>query len=517
MVRRRYLVLVVVLCALAAIAGSDAAVSAQSGTSVNCVAGAQPDTTCNVIGGASANRVAQNISGGTISGGGERDLPNRITGDYGAIGGGSGNQAGERAVVAGGSDNTASGFRALVGGGHNNAARGAYSTISGGENNIASYYYATISGGGSNESSGRYSTVGGGSGNIANFTHATVAGGSYNTASSINSSIGGGDNNVASGAFSTVAGGSSNHATGFNTIVAGGSGNSASGASATIGGGLTNHAYGNYSTIAGGDGNVAGLPNAESNSAPYATVGGGSHNSATGAFSTIPGGGSNRADAAYSFAAGRRAVVKVSDQGAMLLADSNESDFTSAAANEFAVRATGGVRLVTAIYTNGAPASGVWLAPGSGAWSSLSDRASKSNIAAVNPRAVLAQLMRVPISTWNYKTQDASVRHIGPMAQDFRIFGAGEDNTHISTIDENGVALAAIQGLDQIQAEQAQQIAELKSENAALEARLAALEQNARQGIGPVESSFPGSINLMLFTGTCLIGWMFGRKRGNSG
>ena len=517
MVRRRYVALVVVLFMLAAIAGSDATVSAQSGTSVNCVASAQPETTCNVIGGASANRVAQNISGGTISGGGERDLPNRITGDYGAIGGGSGNQAGNRAVVAGGSDNTASGFRALVGGGHNNTARGAYSTISGGENNIANYYYATIGGGGGNESSGRYSTVGGGSGNIANFTHATIAGGSYNTASSINSTIGGGDNNVASGAFSTVAGGSSNHATGFNTLVAGGSGNSASGDSATVGGGLTNHAYGNYSTIAGGDSNVTGLPNVESNRAPYATVGGGSHNSATGAFSTIPGGASNRAGGAFSFAAGRRAVVKASDQGAMLFADSSDSDFTSAAANEFAVRATGGVRLVTAIDTSGAPISGVWLAPGSGAWSMLSDRASKSNVAAVDPRAVLAQLMTMPISTWNYKTQDASVRHIGPMAQDFRVFGVGEDSTHISTIDENGVALAAIQGLDQIQEEQAQQIAELKSENAALGSRVAALEQNARQGIAPVESSIPGSTNLLWLAGTCLVGWVFGRGRRSAG
>jgi hypothetical protein len=517
MARRCLLAWGVVLFVFATLAGSDATVHAQLGSNVICVASAQPDATCNVIGGSGANQIAQNIAGGTISGGGERDLPNRITGDYGTIGGGSGNQAGERAVVAGGSDNTASGFRALVGGGHNNTARGAYSTISGGENNSASYYYATIGGGGGNESDGRYATVGGGSGNLANFTHATIAGGSYNTASSINSTVGGGDNNVASGAFSTVAGGSGNHAAGFDTIVAGGSGNSASGDSATVGGGLTNRAYANYSTVAGGNDNVAGAPNVDSNGARYATVGGGAHNRATGAFSIIPGGASNRADSAYSFAAGRRAVVKANDPGAMLFADSSDFDFTSSAANEFAVRATGGVRLVTAIDTAGAPASGVWLAPGSGAWSSLSDRASKSNIAPVNPRAVLAQLMRVPISTWNYKTQDASVRHIGPMAQDFRVFGVGEDAQHISTVDANGVALAAIQGLAQIQEEQAQQLAELKSENAALEARLAALEQNARGGNGLAESSFPGSINLLLFIGVCLIGWTLGRTRGKSG
>jgi hypothetical protein len=48
--------------------------------------------------------------------------------------------------------------------------------------------------------------------------------------------------------------------------------------------------------------------------------------------------------------------------------------------------------------------------------------------------------------TWNYKAQPDSVRHIGPMAQDFYAgFGLGEDDRHISTIDAEGVALAAIQ------------------------------------------------------------------------
>ena len=512
----RLFALGLVLLALLAVSSSVSIVSAQSGTTVNCIAGIQPEATCNVMAGSSANEVAQQFSGGAISGGGAREFPNRVVGDYGAIGGGLGNQAGDRAVVGGGSYNSAIGYRSMVGGGSGNNAQTAYSTIGGGENNVADFFYATVGGGGGNESGGRYSTIAGGSGNVADFTHATVGGGSYNTASSINSTVGGGDSNIASGAFSTVAGGSSNQAAGFDTIVAGGSGNFAYGDSATIGGGLTNRAFSNYATVAGGYENVAGVSNTDTTSGHYATVGGGSHNTAAGAFSTIPGGASNNAGGAYSFAAGRRAMVKASDQGAMLFADSSDADFTSIAANEFAVRATGGVRLVTAIDPSGAPASGVWLAPGSGAWSMLSDRASKSNVKAVNPRAVLAQLMNVPISTWNYKTQDASIRHIGPMAQDFRAFGVGEDSTHISTIDENGVALAAIQGLDQIQQEQTQQIAELKSENAALASRVAALEQNVRQGTAPVESSIPGSTNLILLAGTCLVGWTFGRSRKNS-
>ena len=90
---------------------------------------------------------------------------------------------------------------------------------------------------------------------------------------------------------------------------------------------------------------------------------------------------------------------------------------------------------------------------------------------------LLARLAEMPISTWNYKSDDPAVRHMGPMAQDFKIaFGLGSDETAIATIDTDGVALAAIQGLYQITQEQAETIATLKAQNSELEARLVALE-----------------------------------------
>jgi hypothetical protein len=49
----------------------------------------------------------------------------------------------------------------------------------------------------------------------------------------------------------------------------------------------------------------------------------------------------------------------------------------------------------------------------------------------------------MPIQRWNMKSQDASIRHIGPMAQDFHAaFAVGEDNRHINSVDADGVALA---------------------------------------------------------------------------
>ena len=62
---------------------------------------------------------------------------------------------------------------------------------------------------------------------------------------------------------------------------------------------------------------------------------------------------------------------------------------------------------------------------------------------------MLDRLLALPISTWNLKSQDPSIRHMGAMAQDFRAaFGLGHSEVGINTIDADGVALAAIQGLN---------------------------------------------------------------------
>jgi hypothetical protein len=100
----------------------------------------------------------------------------------------------------------------------------------------------------------------------------------------------------------------------------------------------------------------------------------------------------------------------------------------------------------------------------------FSDRAMKTNIASVDPADMLQRVRELPITTWNYTSDDPAIRHIGPMAQDFvATFGVGGDDRRIHPVDGQGVALAAIQGL-------AVEIERLRQENAALAARLAALE-----------------------------------------
>ncbi|MEO8740656.1 MAG: hypothetical protein ABI537_13275, partial [Casimicrobiaceae bacterium] len=73
----------------------------------------------------------------------------------------------------------------------------------------------------------------------------------------------------------------------------------------------------------------------------------------------------------------------------------------------------------------------------------------------------------------NWKSQDDSIRHMGPMAQDFRAaFGLGETDTGISTVDADGVALAAIQGLNQKLLQKDREIGQLRRKLQAIEAKL---------------------------------------------
>ena len=106
-----------------------------------------------------------------------------------------------------------------------------------------------------------------------------------------------------------------------------------------------------------------------------------------------------------------------------------------------------------------------------------SDRNAKEQFKPVNARDVLEKVARLPISEWQYKTA-GDARHIGPMAQDFRdAFALGRDEKHITSVDADGVALAAIQGLNEKVVEKDAELARLKAENHSLAERLAAIER----------------------------------------
>jgi len=236
----------------------------------------------------------------------------------------------------------------------------------------------------------------------------------------------------------------------------------------TVGGGTANRAYGFPSTIGGGWENTTGW------AAEGATIGGGVSNYADGNSSTIPGGEANNAGN-FSFAAGTSAHA--SHDGSFVWGDHNlQTSVASPAANTFTVRASGGMWFGTT-STPSIPAgsflntsTGAYLSS-AGVWTNNSDRSTKYALRALNTRSLLRKVNKMPISSWSYRSEKPGVRHIGPMAQDFyQAFGLGLDARHISTIDEGGVALAAIQALYQ-------QNQQLRRQNQALNVRLTRLER----------------------------------------
>ncbi len=326
----------------------------------------------------------------------------------------------------------------------------------------------TIGGGGSsgnrNQVDGDFGVVDGGQANQA-AGYAAVGGGYGNRANGSTSVIGGGQSNVISNTHDFIGGGQSN------VIVS---------PAATIGGGAGNYVSGSYGTVAGGAGNQATGQNA--------AVGGGFQNVASGYNAMVPGGMDNVAAGSISFAAGRRA--KANQAGCFVWGgDYPYADVTCDAPNAFVVRASGGVTF----YTSSDLSSGAYLDPGGGSWNNMSARSRKENFAAVDGAALLDRLGEIDITTWNYKSQAPSIRHIGPMADDFNGLVAGlggEGQGFINSLDADGVALAAVQALyaqnQALKAQTAGQQAQIddllqqnagrQTENAALRARLDSLE-----------------------------------------
>jgi hypothetical protein len=291
----------------------------------------------------------------------------------------------------------------------------------------------------------------------------------------------------------------SNCVTGSYGTVSGGLGNTAGGQYSTVAGGISNNAAGEYSFATGGFNTasgsgswVAGVGNVTGSSANDAFLAGGSGNTANGSHVFIAAGSGNFASGNRSFAAGNNA----SDYGYnhVFVWGDGSANTTAFTNNQFMARASGGVVFQTssaASPTNSATGTaGVALLPNATAWTTISDRNAKKNFQPVNTKAVLEKLAAIPIQQWNYKWEtDGEVPNIGPMAQDFKhAFYPGRDDHGITTLEFDGVELAAIQGLNKkVEAgsrKSEDRIQKLEAENLELKARLEKLEQLLAQKAG---------------------------------
>ena len=126
-------------------------------------------------------------------------------------------------------------------------------------------------------------------------------------------------------------------------------------------------------------------------------------------------------DLSQSIGNGARAV----HDGAVVIADSKNTQFWSKGPDE--------VRSQMPVY---APA-----------FNTTSASAAKTAVEPVDPKRALEGVRSLDVNTWEFVDGDSG-RHMGPMAEDFReVFGLGDTDESIATVDADGVALAAIQGL----------------------------------------------------------------------
>jgi len=308
------------------------------------------------------------------------------------------------------------------------ASIGQYS-VAFGSDSVASGQAAVAMG--SSTASGYWSTAMG---------HDTTASGNMSTAL--------GDGTTASGEEST--------AMGLGTT-ASGAGSTAMGWEAT--------ASGNFSTAMGFRATATGV---SSTATGIQTVAAGLGSTAMGTYAEVA------ASAPGSFVYGDRSTVGTPSPAVR-----------SISPNQFLVRAAGGAAFWSTSGTTYPTSPGVILYSGDSFWSSLSDVNSKENFKELAGEEVLARIAQMPVREWNYKAQDAAIRHVGPTAQDFHAaFGLGIDPRRIGTVDADGIALAAVKALEVRTRELGgddsalrEQLAALTRENDDLRARLARLER----------------------------------------
>lgn len=321
----------------------------------------------------------------------------------------------------------------IGGSGHNSVASGVSgAAIAGGGVQSGTLDPSGFSAG-PNSVTSSYGVVGGGFGNRAGISgtkgveyFATVGGGANNAANAEGSVVAGGAQNATYGLFSTVIGGYTNNAVGNYSAVAGGAYNSATGY-ASFAAGMraspeTNHCF----VFAGWtDGTTVSCLGASS-MVRFAF----DHGVSIDYFSPMPNGGGNR-------------FVYIGD----LLGH--------------AITAYNGAYLSDA-----------------GVWTNSSDVAVKEDFAEIDSGVILERVAALPVRSWRYIADPEGVRRIGPTAQDFKAaFNLGIDDKTIGTVDADGVALAAIQGLnaklEARMAEQSQEIASLRRQVELLMSRAA--------------------------------------------
>ncbi|MHC4086623.1 MAG: tail fiber domain-containing protein [Planctomycetota bacterium] len=416
------------------------------------------------IGGGQENQANANYA--TIGGGGPIDpfnpasFGNRVFDEYGTVGGGAENRAGnddgtstlqKHATVGGGWSNTASGAQSTVGGGFENTATGLGATVAGGRGNEASSSEATVGGGRINIASSVGATVGGGEENEASAVGATVSGGEQNTADIGYTTVSGGQNNLANAQYATVPGGHLNTAAGDYSFAAGRQAKA-------------NH-NGTFVWADSTDANFASTANDQFLIRASGGVGIGTN--APTYKMQIEGGGSPLLITAGGIAWPKFTFdVKAGGYAVLRLYDGNNEDFRFDTLGDSWLYGDGNVGIGTKL-----PASRLHVAGGCITGSMCSDIRLKKNIEPLPDDSILDRVMGLQAVTFEWKHRDDGKMQIGLIAQDVE-----EVFPEVVTTPDDGSCEKGLlaTGMDAVLVEA---IKELKAENELLRERLEILER----------------------------------------
>jgi hypothetical protein len=118
-------------------------------------------------------------------------------------------------------------------------------------------------------------------------------------------------------------------------------------------------------------------------------------------------------------------------------------------------------------------------------WTNSSDRNLKENFEPVDGAMIINLIDQLPVTRWNYKTDNPAIKHIGPVAQDFySLFSLGNNDTSISTVDPSGLALVAIKELSKQNKALKEQIESYKSQLQSLQEKVDKIESLLAKTLG---------------------------------
>ena len=169
----------------------------------------------------------------------------------------------------------------------------------------------------------------------------------------------------------------------------------------------------------------------------------------------------------YSIAMGSGANTNGRDGSMFVGDDAYFQTAYSSADNQLTMRFIGGYRLWSSYPDS---VSGVYMRHGQSGWSNYCDRNMKENFTEVDGEEVLEKIHNIPVTKWNYKKTDPTMKYIGPVAQDFysAFHLGGTDSLGINSISIDGVNMAGIKALEQRTREMKSVLTTIQEQNTTL-------------------------------------------------